>query len=189
MTKEEAVKALPIRLVHGGNYGEWAKDAGVADAGASSGAGLRRITKLARQLCIARKQLVAEMRRREPAWTEAALQRARLKKAKGMPIAAMVPWRRERLEQQAEGSVFAIVLQDIEDGCLVLAVSSLAACGWRTHSLQQDGALAEQGRCVDGGPRIATPRVERRRRARDGRARNPRGHGVEDAHDREEPAG
>ena len=27
VTKEEAVKALPIRLVHGGNYGEWAKDA------------------------------------------------------------------------------------------------------------------------------------------------------------------
>ena len=79
MTKEEAVKALPIRLVQGGNYGEWAKDAGVADAGASSGGGLHRITELARQLRNARKQLVAEMRRREPAWTEAALQRARLK--------------------------------------------------------------------------------------------------------------
>ena len=64
----------------------------------------------------------------------------------------MVPWRRERLEQQAEGSVFAIVLQDIEDGCLVLAVSSLAACGWRTHSLQQDGALAERGLCMERGP-------------------------------------
>ena len=49
MTKEEAVKALPIRLVHGGNYGEWAKDAGVADAGASNGAGLRCITELCRQ--------------------------------------------------------------------------------------------------------------------------------------------
>ena len=58
MTKEEAVKALPIRLVHGGNYGEWAKDAGVTDAGASNGAGLRCITELNRQLYIARKQLV-----------------------------------------------------------------------------------------------------------------------------------
>ena len=63
--------------------------------------------KLIRELRNARQQLevVAEMRRREPARTEAALQRARLKKAKGVPIAAMLPWRRERLEQQAEGSV------------------------------------------------------------------------------------
>ena len=48
--------------------------------------------------------------------------------------------------------MFAIVLQDIEDGCLMIAVSSLAVCGWRTHSLQQDGALAEQGLCMDGEP-------------------------------------
>ena len=109
------MKALPIRLVHGGNYGKWAKDAGVADAGASHGAGLRCITELCRQLRTARTQLVAEMRRRDPAWTEAALQRARIKKAKGVPIASMERWRRERLEQQAEASVFAIVLQDIED--------------------------------------------------------------------------
>ena len=33
----------------------------------------------------------------------------------------------------------------------MIAVSSLAVCGWRTHSLQQDGALAEQGLCVDDG--------------------------------------
>ena len=57
MTKEEAVKALPIRLFHGGNYGEWAKDAGVADAGASNGAGLHCITELSHQLRKARKQL------------------------------------------------------------------------------------------------------------------------------------
>ena len=47
-------------------------------------------------------------------------------------------------------SVFAIVLQGIEDRCLMLAVGSLAVCGWRVHSLQQDGALVEQGHCVDG---------------------------------------
>ena len=34
----------------------------------------------------------------------------------------------------------------------MLAVSSLAACGWRTHSLQQDGALAERGLCMERGP-------------------------------------
>ena len=66
----------------------------------------------------------------------------------------MEPWRRERLELQAEASVFAIVLQDIEDGCLIIAVSSLAVCGWRTHSLQQDGALVERGLCVDGRPAL-----------------------------------
>ena len=93
------------------------------------------------------------MRRREPAWTEAALQRARIKKAKGVPIASMERWRRERLEQQAEASVFAIVLQDIEDSCLMIAVSSLAVCGWRTHSLQQNGALAERGLRLDAADR------------------------------------
>ena len=70
------------------------------------------------------------------------------------PIRRMEPWRRERLELQAEASVFAIVLQDIEDGCLMIAVSSLAVCGWRAHSLQQDGALAEQGRRQDGRPAV-----------------------------------
>ena len=30
MIKNEAVKALPIRLVRGGNYGEWAKDAALS---------------------------------------------------------------------------------------------------------------------------------------------------------------
>ena len=36
----------------------------------------------------------------------------------------------------------------------MLAVSSLAACGWRTHSLQQDGTLAERGLCLDGRPAL-----------------------------------
>ena len=53
VTKKEAVKALPmIRLVHGGNYGEWVKDARIADAGASHGGGLPRITKLIHEKAI-----------------------------------------------------------------------------------------------------------------------------------------
>ena len=79
------MKTLPIRLIHGGAYATWAKDAGVADAGASKGGGLPRVAELARELRKVRKLVVAEMRRREPAWTEAALQRARIKKAYGMP--------------------------------------------------------------------------------------------------------
>ena len=36
----------------------------------------------------------------------------------------------------------------------MIAVSSLAVCGWRAHSLQQDGALAEQGLRLDGRPAL-----------------------------------
>ena len=78
-------------------------------------------------------------------WTEAALQRARLKKAEGTPLAALPSWRRARLERQAQASVFALIIQDIEERCLMFAVASLAGCGWRAHSLQQDGVLVEQG--------------------------------------------
>ena len=41
MSKKEAVKTLPIRLIHGGAYATWAKDAGVADAGASERGGVQ----------------------------------------------------------------------------------------------------------------------------------------------------
>ena len=94
------------------------------------------------------------MRLREPLWTEAALQRARLKKAKGIPRAAMPPWRRALIERQAEASVFALILQDVEDRCLMAAVASLARCGWRAHSLRQDGVLVEQGVCADSRPAV-----------------------------------
>ena len=57
------------------------------------------------------KEVLAEMRQRDPVWTEAALQRARLKKAGGTPLAALPPWRRARLERQAQASVFALILQ------------------------------------------------------------------------------
>ena len=88
---------------------------GIADAGASLGGGLRLVTGLVRQLRTARRLLVTEMRRRDPAWTETAVQRARIKKAGHLPIASMSPWRRARLELEAEASVFATVIQDIED--------------------------------------------------------------------------
>ena len=50
MIKNEAVKALPIRLVRGGNYGEWAEDADVADVGITemgrSNESTKRLTEL-----------------------------------------------------------------------------------------------------------------------------------------------
>ena len=38
-----------------------------------------------------------------------------------------------------------MVVQDKEDECLMTALCSLASDGWRTHSLQQDGLLVEEG--------------------------------------------
>ena len=75
------MKAPPIRLLHGGCYAKWARDYGIADVGASLGGGLPLVTGLVRQLRTARRLLVTEMRRRDPAWTEAAHHCARILKA------------------------------------------------------------------------------------------------------------
>ena len=46
--------------------------------------------------------------------------------------------------------MFAVIIQDKEDECLMVALRSLAADDWRTHSLQQDGLLVEGGVRPDG---------------------------------------
>ena len=51
-------------------------------------------------------------------------------------------------------SVFAVIIQDKEDECLMVALRSLANDGWRTHSLQQDGLLVECGERAGNAPAV-----------------------------------
>lgn len=51
-------------------------------------------------------------------------------------------------------SVFAVIIQDKEDECLMVALRSLANDGWRTHSLQQDGLLVERGERAGNAPAV-----------------------------------
>ena len=151
-TAKDAAKALPIRLLHGGSYQKWVKDFGVRDAGVSRGGGLPIVRDLQRQLKEVHAATVAAMRARRPQWTEALLQRKRLKKAGGRPLDSIPTQERERLERRALASAFAVIIQGHEDECLMTAVRVLQGGGWIVHSLQQDGVLAEPGRLAGGAP-------------------------------------
>jgi len=96
------------------------------------------------------------MRARRPQWTEALLQRKRLKKAGGRPLDSIPTQERERLERRALASAFAVIIQGHEDECLMTAVRVLQGGGWIVHSLQQDGVLAEPGRLAGGVPAAPT---------------------------------
>ena len=137
----------------------WVREFGVAAAGVEHGRGLPQVVALASQLKLARKATVAAYHREHPAWVEAALEKARQKKARERraawgPLAAMQQWQRAIVEQKAVASVFAVIIQDKEDECLMVALRSLAADGWRTHSLQQDGLLVEPGEREGGAPPV-----------------------------------
>ena len=149
-TAKDAAKNLPIRLLHGGTYAAWVAEFGLRDAGVARGEGLPIVHQLAAQLQKAHAATLRAMRARHPRWTDALLQRKRLKKAEGRPLDAMPLWERERVEQRAVASAFAVVIQGYEDACLMTAVRVLREGGWIVHSLQQDGVLAEPG-CRAGG--------------------------------------
>ena len=115
---------------------------------------MRRVLALQRQLLNLRHAVVATFGQRHPDWTRAALARAERKKAKGRSLATMPQAERLRITQRAEASVFAQILQDYEDQCLMAALRSLQRDGWRTHSLQLDGLLVEEARSEGGGPAL-----------------------------------
>ena len=154
-TAKDVAKALPIRLLHGGTYLAWVRDFGLEPRGVESGTGgYWRIWRLARELKAARADTVATVATARPEWVRQALGRAEEKKAKGRPLALLPRWECERIRCAAEASVFATIVQDKEDECLMTALCSLATDGWRTHSLQQDGLLVEEGVRADGSSAV-----------------------------------
>ena len=68
-----------------------------------------------------------------PDWTRAALPlaRAERKKAGGRPLGTVPQAEHLRVVQRAEASVFAQILQEYEDWCLMAALRSLQSSGQR----------------------------------------------------------
>ena len=112
------------------------------------------------------------MRQHDPAWLEKAEAHVRKEKAPtprargggGRQTAAAAAAEGEAwLQGQVEASVFARVLQDIEDRCLGCVRRVLQGEGWPARSWQQDGLLVEdmEGRQLRGGGGGGVPAVER----------------------------
>ena len=96
-------------------------------------------TLLQEQLKGAHAATVHAMRARYPRWTDELMQRKRLKYAKGRPLETMLAPKRQRLEERAMASAFAVIIQGYEDESLMTAAQVLEEGGWMVHSYQQDG--------------------------------------------------
>ena len=152
---KDVAKALPIRLLHGGTYAGWVREFGVAPCGVDVGQpGLPKVARLAKELRWARHAVIEALQCEGEEWVRPALTAAEAKEAAGRSLASLPQWQREQVWEKARASVFAIVLQDTEDECLMVALRSLEADGWLVHSLQQDGLLVEAGRRADGSPAV-----------------------------------
>ena len=114
------------------------------------------------------------MKQHDPAWLETAEAHVRKEKAPsarargggGVQITAAAAAKGEAwLRERVEASVFARVLQDVEDRCLGCVRRVLQGGGWPARSWQQDGLLVEdmdgrQLRCGGGGGVPAVERLE-----------------------------
>ena len=120
------------------------------------------MARLERELRMCRREVYLYMRQHDPVWLETVETHVRKEKAPsprargggGAQIAAAAmaeteAWLRERVE----ASVFARVLQDVEDRCLGCVRRVLQDEGWPARSWQQDGLLVEDvdGRQLRGG--------------------------------------
>ena len=95
------------------------------------------VTLLQEQLKGAHAATVRAMRVRYPRWTDELMQRKRLKYAKGRPLETMLAPKRQRLEERAMASAFAVIIQGYEDESLMTAAQVLEEGGWMVHSYQQ----------------------------------------------------
>ena len=130
------------------------------------------MAQLESELRICRHEVYLFMRQHDPAWLEKAEAHVRKEKAPtprargggGRQTAAAAAAEGEAwLQGQVEASVFARVLQDIEDRCLGCVRRVLQGEGWLARSWQQDGLLVEdmEGRQLRGGGGGGVPAVER----------------------------
>ena len=143
VTARDAAKALPIRLLHGGTYAAWVKEYGVADGGVGGDGGLPSIRALESQLGRLRAAVVAKHREQHSQWHEHAWAAAWQKHIRkdGAP---RTPTASNKLVAKTTTTLFTYIIQALEDRCLEAARAELEACGWPTHSLQQDGLLVEE---------------------------------------------
>ena len=169
-TARGVAKGLPIRLLHGGSHAAWLAAHGLVEEYPM----FPLMVQLERELRGCRREVYRYMGRHDAAWlagVEAHVREAKAgealrrrgpgggeARASGAAAAREV-WLREKVE----ASVFARVLQDIEDRCLNCVRLVLHGEGWPARSWQQDGLLVEDmgGRQLRGGGGGGEPAVAR----------------------------
>ena len=169
-TARGVAKGLPIRLLHGGSHAAWLAAHGLAEEHPM----LPLMVQLERELRGCRREVYRYMGRHDAAWlakVEAHVREAKAGEALrrhgpggGRARAAAAAAAREVwLLEKVEASVFARVLQDIEDRCLNCVRMVLQGEGWPARSWQQDGLLVEDmgGRQLRGGGGGGEPAVVR----------------------------
>ena len=139
-TARDVAKDLPIRLLHGGGHGAWLAAHGLQDGRPA----FPLMAKLEEELRGCRREVYLYMRQHDAAWLARVEAHVRKEKVKEAPsrrgqaaAAACEAW----LQERVEASVFARVLQDIEDRCLDCVRRVLQDEGWLARSWQQDGLL------------------------------------------------
>ena len=91
-------------------------------------------------------------RLRDPDWTSSQMARAVQKQQDSHPGYSAV-----QVQRAAIAGVYSIIIQDLENSCLMAALHQLQLCGWMPHSLQLDGILVEASLKADGSPPPAPP--------------------------------
>jgi hypothetical protein len=169
-TARGVAKGLPIRLLHGGSHAAWLAAHGLVEEYLM----FPLMVQLERELRGCRREVYRYMGQHDAAWlagVEAHVREARAGEAlrrhgAGGGVAratAAAAAREDWLLEKVEASVFARVLQDIEDRCLNCVRLVLQGEGWPARSWQQDGLLVEDmgGRQLRGGGGGGEPAVVR----------------------------
>ena len=169
-TARGVAKGLPIRLLHGGSHAAWLAAHGLAEEHPM----LPLMVQLERELRGCRREVYRYMGRHDAAWlakVEAHVREAKAGEALrrhgpggGRARAAAAAAAREVwLLEKVEASVYARVLQDMEDRNLNCVRLVLQGEGWPARSWQQDGLLVEDmgGRQLRGGGGGGEPAVVR----------------------------
>ena len=167
-TARDVAKDLPIRLLHGGGHAAWLEAHGLTEGHTV----FPLMAQLERELRTCRRQVYLYMKQHDPVWLGTVEAHVRKEKAPnprarvggGVQSAAATTAEKEaRMQERVEASVFARVLQDVEDRCLGCVRRVLQGEGWPARSWQQDGLLVEDmdGRQLRGGGGGGAPAVAR----------------------------
>ena len=161
VTARDRAKDLPIRILHGGGHAAWLSAQGLP----ATQQVLPLVKQLEAELRVCRREVYEYMQQHDSEWLRVvedhvrgaqaprpgagAVTGPRATTAAARAAAEHEAWLREKVA----ASVFARVLQDIEDRCLDCVRRVLQAEGWPARSWQQDGLLVEDegGRRLRGG--------------------------------------
>ena len=139
----DAAKALPTTLLHGGTYGGWRREHDVPP-----GACVPQLHALARELEALQLEVLRAMERADVPCLEASIYG---NKASWIRTGRTDDREPHRALTRVERTMFAALLQSIEDMALRVLGASMRADGWTLVSPQFDGLLVE---ARPGGPHL-----------------------------------